>query len=83
MRVLVQERRIVAVLLAGGPPEGLVDELVDEELRAVAVAVIALRAWRQAPTDDQVIALARAQGVAISDRDCEVLRREGAMRRAA
>lgn len=81
-RVVVHERRDVAELLAGGRLEGPAGELVDDELRAVARAVLAVRAWREAP-DERMEALVRAQGVAISGRELEALRREGSLRRAA
>lgn len=85
-RIVVHERRLVAVLLAGGAAEVLAGELVDDELRAVARAVLALRTWRLAPTDDAVAAAVGALGP--FQRECldealEDLRREGAMRRAA
>lgn len=80
MRVVVDERSIVAALLAGRPAEVPAGELVDEELRAVVVAVVALGAWRALVTvsvEDLVGALGGDAG------DVEQLRREGAMRRAA
>jgi hypothetical protein len=81
MRLVVEERRIVAELLAGGPEKVPAGELVDLELRTVARAVSALRAVRQAPTDELVTAAARVLGAPVGD--LEDLRREGAMRRAA
>jgi hypothetical protein len=84
MRVLVDERRLVADLLAGGPVEVPAGELVDERLRTVAVAVVALRTVRQAPTDEAVNAAARVlAGPAGEDLELEELRREGGLRRAA
>ena len=77
-RVLVDERGQVAALLAGAPAAVPPCELVDESLRAIAVAEVALRAWRTlvvAPVED----LVRAVGG--DARDVEQLRREGAMRR--
>lgn len=85
MRIVVDERGIVAGLLAGAPASAPASDLVDEGLRAIAIAEVALRAWRRTPLDEDLVALARVQGVGISTRDCEILRREGAMatRRAA
>lgn len=83
MRVVVHERHKVADLLAGGPLEGSAGELVDPKLCAVARAVLALRTVREAPTDEALCALARDQGVAITGEECEELRREGGLRRAA
>lgn len=83
MRVVVPERRMVAELLAGGRLEGLAGELVDEQLRAIARGVEALRAAHEAPTDEAIGELAQLQGVAVHGRVIEDLRREGAMRRAA
>lgn len=86
-RVVVHERRLVAVLLAGGASEVLAGELVDDELRAVAQAVLALRTVRQPPTDEAVEAAVRALGAKVEREGLvevlEGLRREGAMRRAA
>ena len=82
-RLVVDERRAVAELLAGGADEVPAGELVDVELRAVARAVAALRAVRQAPTDELVAAAARLLGARVAGEDLEHLRREGALRRAA
>lgn len=83
MSGVVDERGLVAEMLAGAPAPGPTCELVDDVLRAIACSVIALRAWRRAPLDEDLVQLARVQGVAICEGDCEQLRREGAMRRAA
>lgn len=81
VRVVIHERLEVAELLAGGHLEAAAGDLVDPELRAVAWAVLALRAWRLAP-GDQLDELVRVQGASISGGDLEQLRREGALRRA-
>lgn len=82
VRVVVHERRAVAELLAGGDLEATAGDLVDDELRAVARAVLALRAWREAP-DERVGALVGAQGLSVEAREIESLRREGGMLRRA
>lgn len=82
-RVVVPERRLVAELLAGGAVELRAGELVDEQLRAIAFAAKALAPWRRAATDEDLRALAREQGVEITGEECEALRREGGLRRAA
>jgi hypothetical protein len=82
-RIVVLERRLVAELLAGGPVEVLAGELVDDQLRAVARAVAALRAWRRPPIAQDVIAAVRAQGGDLQGEEYELLMREGGMRRAA
>lgn len=83
MRVVVDERRAVAELLAGGGFEGPAGELVDEDLRAVARAALALHAWRRPATDEVLVELAELQGARIEPGECEQLRREGGLRRAA
>lgn len=81
--MVVHERRAVAELLAGGALDGVAGELVDDDLRAVARAVLALRAWRRGPTDEVLVELVQLQGAHLEPSECELLRREGAMRRAA
>jgi hypothetical protein len=74
MRV-IDERRDVAALLAGAVA---VPDLVDDNLRTIAIAVLALRGWR-ALVSVTVEDLVRALGGDASE--VEQLRREGALRR--
>lgn len=74
----VDERGIVAGLLAGAPAY-MAPELVDDNLRSLAIAIISLRAWRALVTTT-VEELVTALGG--DPQDVEQLRREGAMRRA-
>lgn len=83
MRVVVHERRLVAELLAGRDLDGVPGELVDVQLRAVARAVLALRAHRMPEGDELLVELVELQGAHVGARECEELRREGALRRAA
>lgn len=81
-RVVVQERRSVAEMLAGGAGVAPRD-LMDAELRDVARAVAVLRVAREAPTDELLVAVVGLLGGQVDVRDLEALRREGALRRAA
>ena len=83
MRVVVPERRVVALLLAGERTPVRTSELVDDELRAIAVATIGLRAAGLAPDEVLVVERARADGHAVSTREVETLLREGWLWRAA
>lgn len=82
VRVVVHERREVAELLAGGRLEAAAVDLVDPELRALAGAVLALRAWRLAP-DERLLGVVMAMGGDVSGEDLEQLRREGGLRKRA
>jgi hypothetical protein len=75
---VIDERALVAGLLAGDA--SILPPLVDDRLRAIAIATRALGAWRALITttvEDLVFHLGGDAG------DVEQLRREGALQRSA